>query len=94
VRIRRALRFLSRQLQLSHNLLDQITFLQNASVCEQQKLIFPRVINNAAARQLLIFNITGNLSGRLQLLPAVDMSPWVVLAFAVRFGLVDRRAIK
>jgi hypothetical protein len=94
VRIRRALRFPSRQSKLLHDLFDETTFLQYASVGEQQKCLCLHVEDNTTSRILLVFNVVRNQSRHLHLLPAVNMSPWMIFAAAIPFGVIYRRSIK
>jgi hypothetical protein len=94
VRIRRALRFAGRQSKLFHDLFDETIVLQDASVGEQQKCLCLHVEDNATSRKLLAFNVARNQSRHLHLLPAVNVTPWMILAAAIRFGVIYRRSIK
>jgi hypothetical protein len=92
--IRRALRFAGPQSKLLHDLFDETTFLQDASVGEQQKHLGLHIVDNAAPRKFLVFNVARNQRRHLHLLPAVNVPPWMIFAVAIRFGVIYRRSIK
>ena len=93
MRIRRALRFCDRQVKMLHDLFDETTFLQDTSVGEQEKFVFLHVVDNAAPRKFLVFNVARNQPAYLHLLPAVNVSPGMSPAVTISLRIVDRGSI-
>lgn len=81
------------QVHLRHDPLDDVASIQNATVSVECETIRCRVINNSAARRLLILDFLGYDLSLLQRGPVFDMAPRLGQTPAILFGAAYRSAV-